>query len=122
VFENPLYLILEFVIVFLIIYFMNYLILERKSKIYDKDKIPVEISYITSIYKIDITKVNYRALVRTYSLTNTLIMTITYMIVMYLIHEWLYRIIIGIVILILLIIISYGIIGRIYRKKEKENV
>ena len=56
-----------------------------------------------------------------YSLINSFIITLTYLIVMYLIKTMIMRVVLGIVMLVLLIIICYGLLGRYYLYKEEKN-
>lgn len=116
-------IIFEAIIVFIIIYIANYFLLVRKNTKFDAKKVPVEVLYLSRIYNINIKNINYKNLVRSYSLLNTIIMTTVYIIVVYLVKGVALQIIIGFVLLILLIIIGYGILGRYYEKKgSKENV
>ena len=67
--------------------------------------------------KIDINKLNNQIV-----WVNTIIMSIIYMICCYLIKGFIFQILIGFVLLILLIIIAYGLLGRYYMKRGNDNV
>ena len=110
-------IIIEALIVFIIVYIANYFLLVRKNTKYDSKKVPVEVLYLARVYRINIKKINYKHLVMSYSLLNTFIITTVYMIVVYLVKGVFLQIVIGFVLLILLIIIGYGILGRYYEKK-----
>ena len=108
----------EYVIVFLLVFVINYFLFIRKKKRYNKKKVPVELAYLLLVYKIDVKKINYKRFVWIYSLVNTFIVSTVYMIVMYLAEGIVWQLIVGIILLILLTIICYGIMGRIYERKE----
>lgn len=108
----------EYVIVFLLVFVINYFLFIRKKKRYNKKKVPVELAYLLLVYKIDVKKINYKRFVWIYSLVNTFIVSTVYMIVMYLVLGIVWQLIVGIILLILLTIICYGIMGRIYERKE----
>ena len=63
-------------------------------------------------------KSDYKKFVYIYTILNSFIIATVYIIIMYLVHSWPFRIIFGIILLILLIIICYGFLGRYYLKKE----
>lgn len=111
-------IIIEIIIVFTLIFLLNYFLFVRKNKKLKKDEMPLELIYLSSIYGIDPKKIPFRKFQYTYSLINAFIITTTYMLVTYLIKIMLIKVIVGIVILILLIIICYGLLGRYYLYKE----
>jgi purine-cytosine permease-like protein len=112
---NPL---LEYLIVFLIVFIINYFLFIRKKQKYNKNKIPQELFYLKSLYNINIKKINYKKFVWAYSFINTFIISTTYIIVVRLVNGIVWQMIIGIILLILLIIICYGLLGRYYKQKE----
>lgn len=110
--------ILEYLIVFAIIFIINYFLYVRKKKRLNKNKMPVELFYLISMYKLDIKKINYKKFLWIYSFVNTFIVSTIYIIVVYLVEGFIWQLLIGMVLLILLIIICYGLLGRYYQKKE----
>lgn len=116
-------ILLEYVIVFILIFIINYFMHIKNHTKYQKNKLPTELLYLKKVYNIKVSKDNYKHLVYVYSTTNSIIITTIYIILMYLVDGWILRIILGIILLILLIIICYGILGRYYQKKEgRKNV
>ena len=109
---------LEYIIVFLVLYILSYFFIIRNNLKYDKKKLPIELTYLKKVYKININKDNYKGLIYLYPLVNTFIITTIYIILVYLLDNLFLRIIIGIVLLTLLIIICYGLLARYYLKKE----
>ena len=111
-------ILLEYIIVFIIIWLMNYFLLVKNKLKYKKKEVPTELLYLKKIYKINIKKINYKSFVYTYTIINSFIISTIYIILMYLLDNWILRIIIGVILLVLLIIICYGLLGRYYLKKE----
>lgn len=110
--------VLEYLIVFIIIFIINYFLYIRKKKRLNKNKVPVELYYLVSMYKLDIKKIKYKKFLWTYSFINTFIVSTIYIIVVYLVKGFVFQLIVGVILLILLIIICYGLLGRYYQKKE----
>lgn len=116
-----LQIIIEILVVFTLVFLLNYFLFVRKNKRLKKDEMPLELIYLSGIYGIDPKKINFRRFQYAYSLINAFIITTTYMLVIYLIRTMIMKVIIGIVILILLIIICYGLLGRYYLYKEEKS-
>ena len=115
-------IILDISIIFILVFLFNYFVFVRKNKKLKKDEMPLELIYLSSIYDIDPQKINFRRFQFTYCFLNSIIITTTYGLVIYLVNGMIFKVIIGIVILILLIIICYGLLGRYYlHKQEKES-
>ena len=114
-------ILIEIVIVFTLVFLLNYFLFVRKNKKLNKDEMPLELIYLSGIYGINPKKINFRRFQYAYSLINAFIITTTYMLVIYLVKLMIFKIIIGIVILVLLIIICYGLLGRYYLYKEEKN-
>lgn len=119
---NKLYLlIIETIVVYLVIFFFNYFVFVRKNKKLKKDDMPLELIYLSNIYQINPKKIKFRSFQYTYCFLNAFIITSTYLAVTYLIKTALMKIIIGIVLLVLLIIICYGLLGRYYQYKQEKT-
>ena len=119
--SESLQIIIEIVVVFTLVFLLNYFLFVRKNKKLKKDEMPLELIYLSGIYWIDPKKINFRRFQYAYSLINAFIITTTYMLVIYLVKYMIFKVIIGIVILVLLIIICYGLLGRYYMYKEDKQ-
>ena len=108
----------EFIIVYFILFIAYYLLLGLKYRKYDKYKLLMEITYLKSLYKVEINKDNYHKYHLICIIVNSLIMTIIYMIISKLIKGFIWQLLVGFILLMLLIIIAYGLLGRIYGKKD----
>jgi len=111
----------EYLLVFVGVFIINYILFVRKNKKYNKNKVPLELLYLVRVYGLDIKKINYKKFIWAYSFINTFIITTVYILITYLLDKLLLQIIVGIVLLVLLIIICYGLLGRYYMKKEGEK-
>ena len=118
---NVMQLLIETGIVFILVFLLNYFLFVRKNKKLKKDEMPLELIYLSGIYGIDPKKIKFRQFQYAYSLINAFIITTTYIIVIYLVKNMILRIVIGTVILVLLIIICYGLLGRYYLYKENKQ-
>lgn len=111
----------EFVIVYFILLIAYYLLLGLKYRKYDKNKLPIEVIYLKSLYNVDIDKNNYHKYHLLCIFVNSLIMTIIYVIISRLIKGFIWQLLVGFVLLMLLIIIAYGILGRIFGEDKKNK-
>ena len=114
-------IIIETLIVFTLVFLFNYIVFVRKNKKLKKDEMPLELIYLSHIYGINPKKLKYRKFQYTYSLLNSFIITSTYLAVIYLIKTMIMKVIIGIVLLVLLIIICYGLLGRYYLYQQEKT-
>ncbi len=121
--KEVLNILLEFIIAYVLVFILYWLLFVRKKTKYNKNRVPVEFYYLVSLYGLEQKKINYKKFIYISALINTFIIVSTYMIISKLLNNWILQLLIGIVIIVLLIIICYGILGRIYQKKGmKKNV
>lgn len=109
---------LEYIIVFVAVLIINLFISKINRNNLPKGGMLPEVIYLKKVYKISIGKNDIGRLSKVVVFVNSFIITTIYIILMYLLDSWIFRIVVGIVLLILMIIICYGILGRYYRKKE----
>ena len=114
-------IIIETLIIFIAVFLFNYFIFVRKNKKLKKDEMPLELIYLSHIYGINPKKLKYRKFQYTYSLLNAFIITATYLAIIYLVKTMIMKVIIGIVLLVLLIIVCYGLLGRYYLYCEEKQ-
>lgn len=114
-------ILIEYLIVFLGVFIVNYILFVRKNKKYNKNKVPIELLYLVKLYNLDISEINYKKFIWIYSLINTFIISTVYILITYLLENLILQIIIGVILLVLFIIVCYGLLGRYYIKKEGEK-
>lgn len=110
-------ILLEFIICYIIVFVLYYLLFVRKKTRYNKKKVPVEYQYIISLYKIDRKDINYKKFLYQSAFINSFIISFTYIIITTLINKLIWQILAGVVIIVLLIIICYGLLARYYKKR-----
>lgn len=111
-------IIIEYIISFALVFLLYYLLFIRKKTKYNKNKVPVEYYYLVSLYRLKEKEIDYKRFMYISGLINTFIIVTTYIVVFKLLDSWFWMFICGIVIIVLLIIICYGILGRYYMKKQ----
>lgn len=116
--DNYFGVLVEGFIVYILIFCINYFFNKPK----EEKEVQLELYYLSSVYKVNINKINKKRFKIISSLINSLIITIIYLILVYLIKSILLKIFIGILLLILLIIVFYGILGSYYLWREGKNV
>lgn len=112
-------ILLEFLLVFLGISICYYIFFAKKRKKYSKKDVCIELYYLINVYKIDPKKIDFKRFNIACSIINAFIISSVYIVVLYLVNNIVFQIIIGVVLLLLLIIICYGVLARIYIKKGK---
>ena len=116
--KEVLSVLLEYIITYVLVFILYFFIFIRKKTKYDKNKVPVEFYYLVSLYGLDQKKINYKNFVYASGFINTFIIVTTYILITRLLDKLIWQIIIGIVIIVLLIIICYGVMGRYYQKRK----
>ena len=105
-----------FIITYIITFLIYKLIITRKKVNTKKEKKITEVEFLVSRYKLDLKKVNYNKLLNTICLVSALDISITVTVIA-IIRYLILRVVVGIIIMILSIIISYTIVGKYYVKK-----
>jgi len=120
--KEVLSILLEYVIAYILVFIIYYFIFVRKKTKYNKNKVPVEFYYLVSLYRLEQKKINYKKFIYATAFINTFIIVTTYIILTRLLDKLIWQILLGIVIIVLLIIICYGMLGRYYQKRGNKNV
>lgn len=109
-----------YLITFILIYFIYYyLILRKTNNLQDYQK-SIEIKYLQIKFKIDFEKLNLKKVARLIAFFNTTIITFTLFLIQY-IEIFVFKILIAFVILITLQLVVYSIFGK-YLKRKCNNV
>ena len=111
-------ILLEYIIVFIVVYIIDYIMIVNPNKKYNSKKLLPELIYLKKIYKIEIKKEDYLYFLYITSFINTLIITTIYIIIIYLVKNLILKFVIGLILLVLMTIICYGLLGRYYIWKE----
>ena len=114
-----------FLIMFTVVYLAYYIFVIRSynKKNGKKNKIEerVEISYLVNKYKVDLKKIDMKSLLWDISFVNSFIIAFTVVIIgLDIIKEYVWKILIGFVVLIPLILIGYKLLGLKYTKEKRK--
>lgn len=120
--NDVLDILLDFGISYVLIFIVYYLFFIMKKTKYNPNRVPVEYYYLIRVYGLDQKKINYKRFVYVMGFINTFIIASSYVIVFHLLDNFIWQLLCGIVLIILLIIIMYGILGRYYQKRGNKNV
>ena len=103
-----------FLVIYLF-YLFSYVI--GKKKKYNKNKVPIELSYLIRKYRLDIRKINYKKIMNEIGLISSFDIAFTATFMFVFVKNIYLSIILGMVVIFPLIIITFNILGSIYRKK-----
>lgn len=107
-----------FLIIFLVVYIAYYVVVVRKSLKETKENPPLEVQYLILKYHLDLRQIEYARLLNTIAVVGALDISIVVMIVS-LLEGVVIPLIVGFGLLVLIILISFRLIGKIYQKKGK---
>ena len=105
-----------FIMTFMLVFIIYELFIVRKAKKSKKKKKPIEVNYLIAKYNFDLDKLNYKKLLNIISIVSAFDISLVVTIVSLLKNFYL-QLLIGFVLIMLLIIVSYDVVGRIYIKK-----
>ncbi len=107
-----------FIGIFLIVYlfYLFHYVVGKKKK-YNPNKVPQELIFLIRKYKLDIKKINYKKIMNQIGLVCAFDIAFTSTFMFMFVKNTILSIFIGGVMLIPLIIITFDILGRIYKKK-----
>lgn len=108
--------IIYFILTFIFCYIVSYFLLVKKRDKYDKKKVPVEVQYMVNRYKLDMKNINYRKFLKSISLVGSFDMALA-VIIIYNVNNIILQLIIGFIVLIPLILISFRLLANYYIKK-----
>lgn len=105
-----------YVIIFILVYlFYLFFVVGRKNKL-KKYSESVEVRYLTSVYKVDLSKIEPKKLAKILGLGNSFIITLTVFLVSFF-ESYIVKFSLGFVILIVLELSVYHIIGTFLKKR-----
>ena len=109
--------ILVFIMCFLVIYTVYFLIIVNRKKGLEKFKKSTQTEYFKKVYDIDFKKIDIKKFANSLAITNAFIMSLTITIIE-LFENVMIKLLVGFIIIIPLMLISYKILGKNYKKKE----
>ena len=107
-----------FVVSFILVYFFYLVTVILQSKKINKFKKSNQVMYFVNRYKLDINKIKMKRFMNTIALTNSFIVALAFTATF--LNDNIYiGMVIGLIVLIPLMLISYDIIGKDLRKRER---
>jgi len=110
---------LIFLICFIIVYLVYYLVIVRRQKGLDAFKNGKQLLFFKNAYNLDIKHLDCRKFANSLALVNAFIIAATVTVIEFF-NSYIIKLLVGFVILIPLILISYYVLGQIYKKKESK--
>lgn len=110
-----------FILCLLVVYLLYYLVVISKKNKREKLVMSTECIYLEKKYHIDVKKIPIKKLANHLALTNAFIMSFTVLVIS-MVKSWILKFTLGMIVLMLLIVVCYHILGKIYQKKYKEDV
>ena len=108
---------LLFVVTFVVVFVVYLLFVIRRGKYLDKFINGKEVGYLKKVYKIKVEKSDYKSLALLIAVTNSFIIAISVTVVSLFKNIFL-EILVGFGTVLVLILVCYHIIGKLYQKKE----
>ncbi len=102
---------------FLVVYLFYYFYQIFRKKTYNPKKVPVELVFLIKKYKLDMDNINYQSIMKKIGLASAFNIAFTATFVFAFIKNIYLAILIGAVMLVPLIFITFNFIGIYYRKK-----
>lgn len=115
---------LSFCLAFLFIYLVSFLLVlknydkEGKYKGKKKETIPLEASFFLKKYPLDFSHYNFKTFLRIIYLINSFLVSLVFVWVLYFpFKKKFFNYLTGVLLIIPLILLSYGILGKYFKKK-----
>lgn len=109
-------------LLFIVFFLIYYLFINKKKKDFNKLKESDEIKVFIKKNKINIKKINYKTLLLVLSAINAFIIAFTSTVILN-IDNFIWAILVGFVVIMLLLYSLYSIAGKYFKKsEEKQNV
>lgn len=112
---NDVYIGIGVMIIIYLLYFV--LIISNKRRLSKYISNSKETNLIKARYKIDFNKVNHKLVANLFAINNSIIIGITYMLIM-LINNFLVKLLIAFIVFIVLLVVSYMQIGKYIKRRE----
>lgn len=107
---------LEFIVIFLIVYLGYYLFSYRKLKKYDRKKSPVNIKYLVLRYNLDIVRLGYKRVFKTLMLSDSFIVAFMFTITRVIDNVYV-RLLVSFILIFPLFAGVYHLVAMYYKKE-----
>ncbi len=110
-------ILIDFLLIFLVVYLVYLLFLNKKKKDYSSLKDGDFVKIFVRKYNINVDKVNYKLLINVVSLINSIIIAFTSTVILK-IDNIIWSIIVAFVILFILVYLLFGLAGKYFKNSE----
>lgn len=107
---------LVFFSAFFLVYLLEYFIIVKKLKKYNKKKIPTNLNYLIIKYKIDVVKIGYKRVLKTLALCDSFIISFLFVVTDFISNIYI-RMITCFILIFPLFKVTYYLIARYFRKE-----
>ena len=107
-----------FIFGFILIFIIYYLVFIRKAK--RKEKLPAEVQYLISLYKLDIKKFSYRKFLIAVGIVTSIDISLVASIVA-VVKDITWQILFGFVAVVPVIVVSFMLLGKYYQNKQTKD-
>lgn len=108
---------ITFIFCFVIVYLVYSTVVIFRKKGFEKFKTSKQLKFFEIAYKIDFKKINLKSFAQALALTNAFIIAFTCTVIE-IFDSLIFKMLVGFVILVPLILLMYKLLGTIYKKKE----
>ena len=114
--EKLVYELILFLISFIVVFLLYQIFIVRRAISKKNPKEPFEITYLTTKYKLDLEKVDYKKLLRVISIVSSFDIALVVSIIV-LLKSFILEIIVGFISILVIILVSYHLVYLFYKKK-----
>ena len=109
-------IILEFVIVYLLVFLGSYLFIFKRTKKYNKDKLPATVKYLVLRYNLDIVKLGYKRILKTLMYCDAFIVALVFTITRVIDNLYI-RLLVAFILIFPLFAGVYYFVAKYYKKE-----
>ncbi len=109
--------VINFLLSFVVVYLVYFIFVISRKKIINKIKTSLEARLLITKYKVDVDKINSKELASKIALCNSLIVSLVYLVTLF-INNFILSMLVGFVIFLILIFVVYKLLGKNLKKKE----
>lgn len=108
---------ITFIFCFVVVYLVYSTVVVFRKKGFEKFKTSKQLQFFETAYKIDFKKINLKSFAMSLALTNAFIIAFTCTVIE-IFDNLIFKMLVGFVILVPLMLLMYKLLGTIYKKKE----
>ena len=109
--------ILEFIVIFLVLYLMHKIFFRKKLRKYDKKTLPVNVKYMVIKYNIDVQKIGYKKVLNELCMCDSFIVALSFSVTKILNNTYV-RILVCFLLTLPMFFITYYLMSKYYKRKS----